>query len=169
VVLTFFGIELGDWVAIIALLVSATVPSVLFLVGRSRGTRSEQFRFSLQIWDRIAAQVGIIKRYQDLDEISREREGLNLEKAVDSLRSELSFFVHLTDIGELKDRHVREYYSNPLSRILVHAVFLVKKYPDPGPLRGNIWRIIMLIEKYYELIGKTEDFKKMTEFVDERL
>lgn len=93
--LNFLGIELKDWVAIVALLVSATVPSVLFLVGRSRATRSEQFRFSLQIWDRIAEQADTIHGGSRLDDLGRVREGINLEKALESLKSELSFLYTL--------------------------------------------------------------------------
>jgi hypothetical protein len=147
--LNFLGIELKDWVTIVALLVSATVPSVLFLVGRSRATRSEQFRFSLQIWDRIAAQADTIHGGSRLDDLGRVREGINLEKALESLKSELSFFVHLVEIGEIKDRNVREYYRYP-------PVGISNDVTDPKLIiidTPHINDILRLIEKYHSLTG----------------
>lgn len=148
--LDFLGIELKDWVAIIALLVSATVPSVLFLIGRIRGTRSEQFRFSLQIWDRIETQADIIYRGIRMDVSAREREGLSPQSALKSLNFELRFFIHLAFIGEIKDLNVRAYYADRLSSI---RTIVEEAFPNSNP---HVEDFLGLINTYYGmLVGKT--------------
>jgi hypothetical protein len=86
-----------------------------------------------------------------------------------SLESQLTFFVHLTEKGEIKDRNVKEYYSGPLLAILVHAVSLDKQYPDPGPLKGRIMKIIGLIERYRKLIGRMKVYRNAKEVLDKEL
>jgi hypothetical protein len=170
VVINFYGIELSDIVSIAALSVS----TFLFYVGHTRGRRSEQFRFSLQVWDRIEAQEIIIKDWNlEGRYISTPLKKLDLqkalEKAVESLESQLTFFIHLTEKGEIKDRNVKEYYSGPLLAILVHAFSLDKQYPDPGPLKGRIVKIIRLIERYHELIGRMKEYRNAKEVLDKGL
>jgi hypothetical protein len=111
--LSFLEIELKDWVAIAALLVSATVPSVLFFLGRRRGTKSDQTYLSGGIWDRINSQYNIIKEWSFATEWDRQsKEGrIDFKRSLVSLRNELKLFVKLVEIGEIKEDFLREYYQ----------------------------------------------------------
>jgi hypothetical protein len=149
-----YGIDLSDLVSIAALAVSLLTASILF-IGHIKRTRSEQFRFSLEIWDRIAAKNQLIDRWNKLDDVGRQREGIDLENVLEALRRELQFFVFLTEKGEINKPNVLEYYRKASYEVLAYVVFLKNKYPDTD---YHSQYIISLIEKYHKAIGNMKEF-----------
>jgi hypothetical protein len=115
--LEVYGFGLSDIIAIAALAVSSVTVSILY-VGHTKRTRSEQFHFALEIMDRITAQVNIIERWLDLGKVDREREKINLYDTLVTLSNELTFFIYLTDKGEIGNPTVRSYFAGPLTDVL---------------------------------------------------
>lgn len=99
-------VELTVIVSIVALVVSLLTAIILF-VGHIKRTRSEQFHFSLEIWDRIAAQVNNIYRWATLGDVGLVRENI-IWRILEALRNELNSFVFLTEKGEINNPDVRE-------------------------------------------------------------
>jgi hypothetical protein len=160
VAIEFYGIELGDIVAIVALVVSAVVSALLFYYGHTRGKKSEQIRIGREIWDRIETQYQIIKDWiLEREAVHHEPQSRKeLRRAIRSLRNELRYFVYLTEEGEMKERLVLEYYRERMSEVQNNVRFINKLYAD---IRSypEMQEILDLVKKYHILIGKIKEYE----------
>jgi hypothetical protein len=140
--LTFLGIELNDWVAIIALLVSATVPSVLFIVEHNRSKKSEQIKMSREIWARIEEKADRLQRSVEeaRDEVRIPpgppdyKVATNIAKSLDA---EVEYLTYLVYLKLVDDIYIRVYYQVMLEDLKNDIESLCKKYNIYGELKWN--------------------------------
>jgi hypothetical protein len=112
VALNFYGIELSDIVAIIALVVSVVLSAILFYFGHTRSKKSEQIRIGRETWDRIEPQYRIVydwnlKKNEDQQTKESRKE---LRRALRSLRNELDDLVYLVENNEIRETSIHEHY-----------------------------------------------------------
>jgi hypothetical protein len=147
-------LSIADLAGIAALVISA----ITFYVGHTRSKKSEQFRFSREIWDRIDEQEKIVEKWTVADDISRERERLNMGESMESLKTELDYFVYLAEKGEIEDTVVSEYYRKRLFRIYATIRWINKQYPH-AQKHSKTQDILDLIEKYHKLMNKMKEYR----------
>jgi hypothetical protein len=112
------GFAIGDIVGIVALgvgIVGLLVTAITFYIGHTRGKKSEQLHIR-DIWDDMYAQQdSILKLLKEEDNDPDYIKKIVL--AINRLSDQLGYFVYLTEMGEINDPYVREYYRKKLVEI----------------------------------------------------
>jgi hypothetical protein len=138
-------------------LVALGVSIVTFVISHKHTKKSEQIHISRELWINIDANEEFLEKWTAENDPNK-RDDLKMVYVLDSLKSELRYFVLLTKT-EMKDDGIREYYGDKLLRICKTILHINKLYPDSKAYSGTE-EILNLIEEYHEIIGKSENYKE---------
>ena len=91
-------VGLSDVLSVVAVIVSVTT----FSIGYMRSKKSERIRVSRDLWESIRTQNRIIDEWSS----KMDANPPELTKALDSLKSDLGYFVYLIEKGEIKESSI---------------------------------------------------------------
>ncbi|SRR5829696_7747260 len=151
-------VQPSDALAVAAVLVSAAaviVSIATFYFGHTRLNISEQIRISRDIGDRIRTQHRIVHdwHFKNAATLSGRESQIEIRRALDSLVSELRYFVFFVEKGEIKEPRILEYYGEQISGVDTTIKRLVKDHANLNEYPPTK-EITNLIIKYNSLAGK---------------
>jgi hypothetical protein len=151
-------VQPSDALAVAAVLVSAAaviVSIATFYFGHTRLNISEQIRISRDIGDRIRTQHRIIRDwpFKNAATLSGRESQIEIRRALDSLVSELRYFVFFVEKGEIKEPKILEYYGEEISGVDTTIKRLVREHANLNEYPSTK-EITNLIIKYRSLADK---------------
>ncbi|SRR5215207_8303262 len=150
-------------VAFAALFVSAAaviVSIATFYLGHTRLNISEQIRISRDIGDRIRTQHRIIHfwPFKNAASLSGRESQIEIRGALDSLVSELRYFVFFVEKGVIEEPAILEYYGKQLSGVDTTIKHLVSEHANLNEYPPTK-EITNLIKEYNSLAGKKKRYR----------
>jgi hypothetical protein len=131
---TIFGLELGDFLAVLALCIAIIIPTLTLLVTYSRGRKSEQIKIARETRDTINIAHEKCNYFMDND-IFPEGESTDDQNVwltrylliIETISAPVRYFTFLATEKEIKNWKVLKYYKNS---ILETLVYLENRFTD---------------------------------------